>query len=255
MSTASFLTWALNKVPKKEHVTFTNFVKKFGFTTKESANEAYITLINSTNICQRRQMKLHESYKLFLERQEDGFWADRTLKTTDHMLLVNSAVIAKKAGTMIQEAGLLEANSGLGRYLSDLKTEDESLEVLDDTDDSESEATETGGTVPRGSVITACVFAVLVNILVRIKLIPPKFRPYWINFNAVGLGLINPSPALAITMLTGWIGDQIWMRFNRVANERYMYAIAGGFISGVGVAHQSDHGSWWYQGWFGSMGV
>ncbi|KAI8356431.1 OPT oligopeptide transporter protein-domain-containing protein [Mortierella sp. GBAus27b] len=96
----------------------------------------------------------------------------------------------------------------------------------------------TGGTIPRGSVITAIVFAVLaiVNILVRIKLIPPQYRPYWINLNAVGLGLINPSPALAMAMLTGWAGGQIWMRFNRQAHEKYMYAIAGGFISGVGVA-------------------
>lgn len=74
------------------------------------------------------------------------------------------------------------------------------------------------------------------NILVRIKLVPLKFRPYWINLNAVGLGLINPSPALAIAMMTGWLGGQIWIRFNRAAHEKYMYAIAGGFISGVGVA-------------------
>ncbi|KAG0208267.1 hypothetical protein BGX33_006367 [Mortierella sp. NVP41] len=60
----------------------------------------------------------------------------------------------------------------------------------------------TGGTVPKGSVITACIFAVLaiVNIIVRIKLVPQKFRPYWINLNAVGLGLINPSPALAMAI-------------------------------------------------------
>ncbi|KAF9934535.1 hypothetical protein FBU30_001676 [Linnemannia zychae] len=95
-----------------------------------------------------------------------------------------------------------------------------------------------GGTVPKGSVITACVFAVLaiVNILIRIKLIPPKFRPYWINLNAVGLGLINPSPALALAMLTGWAGGRIWNHINKIAHEKYMYSVAGGFISGVGVA-------------------
>ncbi|KAG0259008.1 hypothetical protein BG011_002871 [Mortierella polycephala] len=96
----------------------------------------------------------------------------------------------------------------------------------------------TGGSVPKGAVITAIVFAILAiaNILIRIKLIPEKFRPYWINLNAVGLGLINPSPALAIAMLTGWAGGQIWIRFNRAAHEKYMYSVAGGFISGVGVA-------------------
>ncbi|KAG0370115.1 hypothetical protein BGZ54_007643 [Gamsiella multidivaricata] len=96
----------------------------------------------------------------------------------------------------------------------------------------------TGGTVPRGSVITACVLAVLaiVNIVIRIKLVPEKVRPYWINLNAVGLGMINPSPALALAMLTGWVGGQIWVRINRVAHEKLMYSVAGGFISGVGVA-------------------
>ncbi|KAK5817053.1 OPT oligopeptide transporter protein-domain-containing protein [Linnemannia elongata] len=95
-----------------------------------------------------------------------------------------------------------------------------------------------GGTVPKGSVITACIFAVLAiaNILIRIKLVPQKWRPYWINLNAVGLGLINPSPALAMAMLTGWAGGRIWVQINKVAHEKYMYSVAGGFISGVGVA-------------------
>ncbi|KAG0208519.1 hypothetical protein BGX28_000573 [Mortierella sp. GBA30] len=96
----------------------------------------------------------------------------------------------------------------------------------------------TGGTVPRGSVITAIVLAVvaIANILIRIKLVPEKIRPYWVNLNAVGLGMINPSPALALAMLTGWAAGQIWYRFNRIAHEKYMYSVAGGFISGVGVA-------------------
>ncbi|KAF9578450.1 hypothetical protein BGW38_005737, partial [Lunasporangiospora selenospora] len=95
-----------------------------------------------------------------------------------------------------------------------------------------------GGTVPQGSVITAIVFAVLAiaNILIRIKLVPETWRPYWLNLNAVGLGLINPSPALAMAMLIGWCAGQVWIRINRAAHEKYMYSIAGGFISGVGVA-------------------
>ncbi|GJJ76309.1 hypothetical protein EMPS_08668 [Entomortierella parvispora] len=96
----------------------------------------------------------------------------------------------------------------------------------------------TGGSVPKGSVITAIVLAILAiaNILFRIKFVPAKYRPYWINLNAVGLGMINPSPALALAMLTGWAGGQIWMKINRAAHEKYMYSVAGGFISGVGVA-------------------
>jgi uncharacterized oligopeptide transporter (OPT) family protein len=95
-----------------------------------------------------------------------------------------------------------------------------------------------GGTVPKGSVITAgvCAFLAIANILIRIKFVPQNWRPYWINLNAVGLGLINPSPALAMAMLTGWVGGRVWIYINKVAHEKYMYSVAGGFISGVGVA-------------------
>ncbi|KAK3844378.1 MAG: OPT oligopeptide transporter protein-domain-containing protein [Linnemannia gamsii] len=95
-----------------------------------------------------------------------------------------------------------------------------------------------GGTVPKGSVTTAIVFAVLAiaNILIRIKLVPKSWHPYWLNLNAVGLGLINPNPALAMAMLTGWAGGRLWIHINKVAHEKYMYSVAGGFISGVGVA-------------------
>ncbi|KAF9379032.1 hypothetical protein CPB97_009204 [Podila verticillata] len=96
----------------------------------------------------------------------------------------------------------------------------------------------TGGTVPKASVITAgiCCVLAIANLLIRIKLVPQKFRPYWINLNAVGLGLINPSPALAMAMLTGWAAGRIWIKISQSSHEKYMYSIAGGFISGVGVA-------------------
>lgn len=96
----------------------------------------------------------------------------------------------------------------------------------------------TGGTIPKASVITAgvCCVLAIANILFRIKLVPEKIRPYWINLNAVGLGLINPSPALAMAMLTGWAAGRIWIKISQQSHEKYMYSVAGGFISGVGVA-------------------
>ncbi|KAF9298977.1 hypothetical protein BGZ74_009147 [Mortierella antarctica] len=96
----------------------------------------------------------------------------------------------------------------------------------------------TGGTVPKASVITAgvCCVLAIANILFRIKCVPEKIRPYWINLNAVGLGLINPSPALAMAMLTGWAAGRIWVKISQQSHEKHMYSVAGGFISGVGVA-------------------
>ncbi|KAF9166840.1 hypothetical protein DFQ26_006690 [Actinomortierella ambigua] len=95
-----------------------------------------------------------------------------------------------------------------------------------------------GGTLPQEAVITTIVFAVLaiVNIIVRVKFVPERFRPYWLNLNAVGLGLINPSPAIPLAMLTGWTAGKIWARFSSKTYEKYMYSVAGGFIAGVGVA-------------------
>ncbi|KAF9969323.1 hypothetical protein BGZ73_008353 [Actinomortierella ambigua] len=95
-----------------------------------------------------------------------------------------------------------------------------------------------GGSLPKEAVITTIVFAVLaiVNIIIRVKFVPERFRSYWINLNAVGLGLINPSPAIPLAMLTGWAAGKLWARFGAKTYEKYMYSVAGGFIAGVGVA-------------------
>ncbi|KAG0226299.1 hypothetical protein BGW41_004230 [Actinomortierella wolfii] len=95
-----------------------------------------------------------------------------------------------------------------------------------------------GNSLPKESIITTIVLAVLaiVNILIRIKLVPERLRPYWINLNAVGLGFINPSPAIPIAMLTGWTAGKLWARFSAKTHEKFMYSVAGGFIAGVGVA-------------------
>jgi hypothetical protein len=141
MATKAHLDWALRKEPNVEHVSFKNFVITFGFTDKESAHEAYISLVNSQQIRNKRQVKLQKAYNFFRRRSEDSFWATRTLKVADHMLLVASATVAKKAGAVIQEAGLREANEGIKRYPSELSNV-ESLELIEDSDNDESEADE-----------------------------------------------------------------------------------------------------------------
>ncbi|KAF9115716.1 hypothetical protein BGW39_002972 [Mortierella sp. 14UC] len=115
MSANLFLNWALKVEPKKEHVSFVNFVRKFDFTERDVAHEAYLSLIGSQHIRQCRRKQLHEAYNSFRARNEEGFWAERAL-------LVSSANAAKKSVVMIQEAGLLEAGSGLQRYPSDLNS-------------------------------------------------------------------------------------------------------------------------------------
>ncbi|KAG0281813.1 hypothetical protein BGZ95_009750 [Linnemannia exigua] len=94
------------------------------------------------------------------------------------------------------------------------------------------------GSVPRASVILTIILCILavVNVVVRVKFLPERFKPYWINLNAVGLGFINPSPAIPVAMLIGWTSGQIWKRTSPKTHERLMYSISAGLIAGVGIA-------------------
>ncbi|KAG9064830.1 hypothetical protein KI688_003090 [Linnemannia hyalina] len=94
-------------------------------------------------------MKLHKAYKLYQERGEDTFWASRTLKAADHMLLITSATIAKKAGCMVQEAGLKEARAGLERYPTNMPNM-EPLEVVDVSEEKGEDEEEVVGLLVKG---------------------------------------------------------------------------------------------------------
>ncbi|KAI8345726.1 hypothetical protein B0O80DRAFT_471902 [Mortierella sp. GBAus27b] len=142
MATHTYLDWVLKKEPRKEHVSFKNFVIKFGFTDKASAHEAYSSLINHVQLRKKRQAKLHDAYKAFRERSEDGFWASRALKT-----------VAKKAGAMIQKVELREANSGLRRYPSELSNV-ESMGVQGQVVSSSTTATTSSSTSPSLDIST-----------------------------------------------------------------------------------------------------
>ncbi|KAF9918417.1 hypothetical protein FBU30_000214 [Linnemannia zychae] len=94
------------------------------------------------------------------------------------------------------------------------------------------------GSVPHASMIltiVCCCLAVL-NIIIRVKFLPDRIKPYWINLNAVGLGFINPSPAIPVAMCIGWLGGFIWKRTSPRTHERLMYSISAGLIAGVGIA-------------------
>ncbi|KAG0043203.1 hypothetical protein BGZ83_011710 [Gryganskiella cystojenkinii] len=95
-----------------------------------------------------------------------------------------------------------------------------------------------GGTVPHYSMILTivlCVLAVL-NVFIRVKFVPDWLKPYWLNLNAVGLGFINPSPAIPTAMAVGWIAGQVWKRVNKASHENMMYSVSAGLIAGVGIA-------------------
>ncbi|KAG0251796.1 hypothetical protein BG011_007369 [Mortierella polycephala] len=94
------------------------------------------------------------------------------------------------------------------------------------------------GTVPKSSLtltIVLCALAI-VNVVVRVKFLPDSWKPYWINLNALGLGFINPSPAIPVAMAVGWTAGAIWKRFGSNSHQRLMYSVSAGLIAGVGIA-------------------
>ncbi|KAF9430098.1 hypothetical protein BGZ76_000974 [Entomortierella beljakovae] len=94
------------------------------------------------------------------------------------------------------------------------------------------------GSIPTSSMILTIVCCVLgiANVVIRVKFVPDSWKPYWINLNAVGLGFINPSPAIAVAMLVGWTAGWVWKKVSIRSHERLMYSVSAGLIAGVGIA-------------------
>ncbi|KAF9345756.1 hypothetical protein BGX34_004508, partial [Mortierella sp. NVP85] len=143
MATALHLAWATDKKPKKEHVSFPNFVRKFDITDRKTASEAFSSLISSIHLRQTRRNKLQAAYKTFRERHEDTFWERRALTVADKRLVTTSATIAKETAVIAQKASIKETVSGFKRYRADLKaTEDSDDEIIDDSDTESERAAE-----------------------------------------------------------------------------------------------------------------
>ncbi|KAF9197873.1 hypothetical protein BGZ49_001513 [Haplosporangium sp. Z 27] len=120
----------------------TKFLKVFGFTDKDIANETYLSVIGSKRIRQNRGEKLLTAFTLFRGRSEELFWSNRALEIADRKLLMDSETIAKMTGTDVLNAGHQEARYGLANYPSNLKSKNMSLEIIDDSDDSKSDVEE-----------------------------------------------------------------------------------------------------------------
>ncbi|KAF9367259.1 hypothetical protein BGX21_007638, partial [Mortierella sp. AD011] len=54
-TSALYLEWANDKKPRKAHVSFPNFVKMFDLTDKETAIEAFLSLISSSVLRETRR--------------------------------------------------------------------------------------------------------------------------------------------------------------------------------------------------------
>ncbi|KAF9087075.1 hypothetical protein BGX27_003013 [Mortierella sp. AM989] len=120
----SHLRWALDKQPDKEHVYFSNFVRHFTLTDRESATQAFISLINSTSIRKARQDDIRQAFEDFQKHYEKQFWIDRDDQ-------VKSQQTAKIAGGIIQDAGIKQAQISLDQYFESLVPATSSADVTE----------------------------------------------------------------------------------------------------------------------------
>ncbi|KAG0088414.1 hypothetical protein BGZ92_006217 [Podila epicladia] len=94
------------------------------------------------------------------------------------------------------------------------------------------------GTIPKEALVLTGVLAVvaLLNVIIRVKFVPDAWKPYWPNFNAIGLGFIAPGANIPIAMAIGWIAGRIWLRVSKQTHEKLMYSVSAGLIAGIGMA-------------------
>lgn len=116
------------KVPGKEHVLFSNFVRRFDLSNKESATQSFLALLNSTNIRTSRQEKLKKAFRYFQDHREKRFWAERILE-------VNTEKTVSQAGVIVQDAGVMKAKMACEKFFSAAGGSSLDQELLDDSDD------------------------------------------------------------------------------------------------------------------------
>ncbi|KAI1288878.1 hypothetical protein EDD11_009604 [Mortierella claussenii] len=122
------VTWALNKVPGKEHVYFANFVRRFDLYDEESATRDFMAVLDSPNIRTRRREKLKKAFRDFQDHHRKPFWAERILQ-------VNTEVTVKHAGVVIQDAGVKQAKIACEKFFSDAGGSSTDQDLLDDSED------------------------------------------------------------------------------------------------------------------------
>lgn len=101
-----FLDWALEQ-RDKEHVSFTNFVKNFGLTNRESATRSFEGLLQSSIIPSKRRNFLHAKFDRFKMHYADQFW-------TKYSLRLNSERTAQRLALAAQDTAVEEAEAAYG---------------------------------------------------------------------------------------------------------------------------------------------
>ncbi|KAG0247680.1 hypothetical protein BG011_001088 [Mortierella polycephala] len=126
---SAYVSWAVSRVPGKEHVFFANFVRRFDLSDEESATRDFVALLESPNIRNHRREKLKKAFKDFQDHRQKRFWAERTLQ-------VNTEVTVRRAGVIVQDAGVMQAKMACEQFFSSAGGDSlDYQELLDDSED------------------------------------------------------------------------------------------------------------------------
>ncbi|KAF9907731.1 hypothetical protein EC991_010678 [Linnemannia zychae] len=114
----SRLKWML-KEGTKEHVTFVAFVKKFRFSDKQSATDAYLSLIGSSRIRKQRKKRLKAAFATFQKNHEEDFWAIPAKPVSNTNEVGEGGVVGDEVEDGSGEEGVVEDEVEEGGVIED----------------------------------------------------------------------------------------------------------------------------------------
>jgi hypothetical protein len=100
----------LIKKKGEEHVTFQTFIRKLGYTDRNSAVSSYTLQLQASQIERQRSKRLVGDFTEFQNNSSELFWSEAVSK-------VDSIITARQAGAITRAAGLKQAADDFENYL------------------------------------------------------------------------------------------------------------------------------------------
>ncbi|KAF9196624.1 hypothetical protein BGZ49_002733, partial [Haplosporangium sp. Z 27] len=93
-------TWALSDNGGDEHVSIRTFTEKFNYSDRETAEEDYSRLINSSEISKSRRAQLQKDFEKFIKNKvgAEAYWVRRTTAIETAIATMNASVESMRAG-------------------------------------------------------------------------------------------------------------------------------------------------------------
>ncbi|KAG0023831.1 hypothetical protein BGZ80_007853 [Entomortierella chlamydospora] len=132
MDQQAYIKWALQEV-ETEHVTIRAFAEKFSYTDRHTAETAYLSIINCTEIPKPRRNRLLQSLATFNANAAETFWTKRATVNKVGVITMKAAVDSVEAGHQQskiiyrnhfgnEEADRQDAQNELSTYTYNLST-------------------------------------------------------------------------------------------------------------------------------------